>query len=80
VCGPTLADRDNIDSDDNAPSWLDTTSTPSRHQFAVNPLGVQQMACGVTAGAGAAGGPSAGAGFDATIDLNPDYVYESAAA
>src|SRR5438876_1719370 len=28
-------------------------------------------------GAGAAGGPSAGGRFDATIDLNPDYVYES---
>src|SRR5216683_2314152 len=27
--------------------------------------------------AGAAGGPSAGGRFDATIDLNPDYVYES---
>src|SRR5256886_10168919 len=46
--------------------------------FAVNPLGVQEdgvWSDGVAAGA--AGGPSAGGRFDATIDLNPDYVYES---
>jgi hypothetical protein len=44
----------------------------------VNPLGVQEdgvWSDGVDAGA--AGGPSAGGRFDATIDLNPDYVYES---
>src|SRR5207249_2892999 len=41
-------------------------------------LGVQEdgvWSDGVAAGA--AGGPSAGGRFDATIDLNPDYVYES---
>src|SRR5437773_12467328 len=46
--------------------------------FAVNPLGVQEdgvWSDGVAAGA--AGGPSAGGRFDATIDLNPDYVYQS---
>ena len=79
VVRATLADRDNIDSDDNVAILLDTYLDHRRAtMFAVNPLGVQQdgvWSDGVAAGA--AGGPSAGGRFDATIDLNPDYVYES---
>ena len=75
----TLADRDNIDADDHLAILLDTYLDHRRAtMFAVNPLGVQEdgvWSDGVAAGA--AGGPSAGGRFDATIDLNPDYVYES---
>jgi hypothetical protein len=79
VVRATLADRDNIDADDNVAILLDTYLDHRRAVlFAVNPLGVQEdgvWSDGVAAGA--AGGPSAGGRFDATIDLNPDYVYES---
>src|SRR5207247_5817164 len=72
-------DRDNIDADDRIEILLDAYLDHRRATlFAVNPLGVQEdgvWSDGV--GAGAAGGPSAGGRFDATIDLNPDYVYES---
>src|SRR5438132_4478196 len=79
VVRATLADRDNIDADDRVEILLDTYLDHRRALlFAVNPLGVQEdgvWSDGV--GAGAAGGPSAGGRFDATIDMNPDYVYES---
>ena len=79
VVRATLADRDNIDADDRIEILLDTYLDHRRAvMFAVNPLGVQEdgvWSDGVDAGA--AGGPSAGGRFDATIDLNPDYVYES---
>src|SRR5204863_6781156 len=75
----TLADRDNIDADDHVAILLDTYLDHRRAtMFAVNPLGVQEdgvWSDGVDAGA--AGGPSAGGRFDATIDLNPDFVYQS---
>src|SRR5437016_2379101 len=79
VVRATLADRDNIDADDHVAILLDTYLDHRRAtMFAVNPLGVQEdgvWSDGIAAGA--AGGPSAGGRFDATIDLNPDYVYES---
>ena len=79
VVRATLADRDNIDADDHVAILLDTYLDHRRAtMFAVNPLGVQEdgvWSDGVAAGV--AGGPSAGGRFDATIDLNPDYVYES---
>ena len=79
VVRATLADRDNIDRDDRIHILLDTFHDHRRALlFAVNPLGVQQdgvWSDGVDAGA--AGGPSAGGRFDATIDLNPDFVYQS---
>ena len=79
VVRATRAARDNIDADDRIEILLDTYLDHRRATlFAVNPLGVQEdgvWSDGV--GAGAAGGPSAGGRFDATIDLNPDYVYES---
>ncbi|HXF95215.1 MAG TPA: DUF5916 domain-containing protein [Gemmatimonadales bacterium] len=75
----TLADRDQIDADDHVRILLDTYDDRRRAlMFAVNPLGVQQdgvWSDGVDAGA--AGGPGAGFRFDATIDINPDYVFES---
>lgn len=74
----TLADRDNIDQDDQVQLLLDTYNDHRRALlFAVNPLGVQED--GVrTEGqdAGAAGG-GMGGNFDGVIDINPDFVYES---
>ena len=80
VVRATLADRDNIDSDDNIQILLDTYADHRRaFMFAVNPLGVQED--GVRSegqDAGAAGGGSGPTGrFDGVIDLNPDYVWQS---
>src|SRR5574341_199843 len=79
VSRATLADRDNIGTDDRIQILLDTFNDRRRALlFAVNPLGVQQdgvWSDGIDAGA--AGGPSAGFRFDATIDLNPDFIYQS---
>lgn len=80
VVRATLADRDNIDADDNIQILLDTYSDHRRaFMFAVNPLGIQED--GVRSegqDAGAAGGGSGTTGnFNGTIDLNPDYVWES---
>ena len=79
VVRATLADRDQIDADDHVRILLDTYDDRRRAlMFAVNPLGVQQdgiWSDGVDAGA--AGGPGAGFRFDATIDINPDFVFAS---
>jgi hypothetical protein len=78
VIRATLANRDNIDADDKVQILLDTYDDHRRALlFAVNPLGIQEdgvLSDGVEA---AAGGPQAGGRFDATIDLNPDFIYES---
>ncbi len=78
VIRATLANRDNIDADDRVQLLLDTYADHRRALlFAVNPLGVQEdgvLSDGVEA---SAGGPQAGGRFDATIDLNPDFVFES---
>jgi len=76
----TLADRDQIDADDLIRLLLDTYNDRRRAlMLAVNPLGVQQdgiWSDGVDAGA--AGGSGAGGNrFDASIDINPDFVFES---
>ena len=76
----TLADRDQIDADDLIRLLLDTYNDRRRAlMFAVNPLGVQQdgiWSDGVDAGT--AGGAGAGGNrFDASIDINPDFVFES---
>ena len=80
VVRATLADRDNIDADDNIQILLDTYSDHRRaFMFAVNPLGVQEDGVrseGQDAGA-AGGGSGPNARFDGTIDLNPDFVWES---
>ncbi len=79
VVRATLADRDQIDADDYVRILLDTYDDHRRAWlFGVNPLGVQQdgvWSDGVDAGA--AGGPGAGGRMDATIDINPDYVFQS---
>ena len=78
VVRATLADRDNIGSDDNIQILLDTFMDRRRALlFAVNPLGVQQDGVRSEGIAGAAGGGNAGGRFDGIVDLNPDYVYES---
>ncbi|HEX4601310.1 MAG TPA: DUF5916 domain-containing protein [Gemmatimonadales bacterium] len=78
VVRATLADRDNIDTDDRVLLLLDTFADHRRALiFAVNPLGVQEDGIWSDAFEAAAGGPQAGGRFDATIDLNPDFVYES---
>src|SRR2546423_6016147 len=78
VVRATLADRDNIDSDDHIQILLDTFNDRRRALlFAVNPLGVQQDGVRSEGLAGAAGGQNAGFRFDGVIDLNPDYIYQS---
>jgi hypothetical protein len=79
VIRATLADRDQIDADDLVRVLLDTYNDRRRAlMFAVNPLGVQQDGIWSDgADAGAAGGPGAGFRFDATIDINPDFVFQS---
>jgi len=78
VVRATLADRDNIGTDDNIQILLDTFNDRRRALlFAVNPLGVQQDGVRSEGLAGAAGGANAGFRFDGVVDLNPDYVYQS---
>src|SRR6266704_3588930 len=78
VVRATLADRDNIDSDDRIQILLDSYDDHRRALlFAVNPLGVQEDGVWSDGFEASAGGPQAGGRFDAVIDLNPDYVYES---
>src|SRR5881392_4484916 len=78
VVRATLADRDNIDADDNIQILLDTFHDRRRALlFAVNPLGAQQDGVRSEGLAGAAGGANAGFRFDGVVDLNPDYVYQS---
>src|SRR6266567_4552023 len=78
VVRATLAERDNIDADDRVVLLLDTYADHRRAMlFAVNPLGVQEDGVWSDGIEAAAGGPTAGGRLDATIDLNPDYVYQS---
>src|SRR5437867_9946152 len=78
VVRATLADRDKIDADDRIQILLDTYDDHRRALlFAVNPLGVQEDGVWSDGFEASAGGPQAGGRFDAIIDLNPDYVYES---
>ena len=75
----TLADRDNIDRDDQVQLLLDTFDDNRRALlFAVNPLGAQQDGVRSEGNAGSAGGVSAGFRFDGVVDLNPDFVFQSA--
>jgi hypothetical protein len=74
----TLADRDNIDADDKVQILLDTYDDHRRALlFSVNPLGVQEDGVWSDGFSGGAGGASSGGRFDASVDLNPDYVYQS---
>jgi hypothetical protein len=68
----TVADRDNIDSDDNVTIHLDTFDDRRRSFFfAVNPLGVQQD------GVRTEGAVSPGQVFGGETDTNPDFVFDS---
>ena len=85
VVRATHANRDNIDSEDQVQILLDTdNSRQIAFLFGVNPYGVQQDGTRSAQFAGGAGGPSAtGGGFrninplEGTVDLNPDYFFES---
>jgi Domain of unknown function (DUF1083). len=85
VIRATHANRDNISSEDNIQLLLDTNNDRRiAYLFGVNPLGVQQDGTRSAAFFGGAGGSSAtGGGFqninplDGSVDLNPDYVFQS---
>jgi hypothetical protein len=78
VVRATLADRDHISADDHVQILLDTYDDHRRAWlFAVNPLGAQQDGVWSDGVDASAGGPSVGFRFDATIDLNADFVYQS---
>ncbi len=85
VVRATHANRDDIASEDHVQILLDTDNDRQlAFLFGVNPLGVQQDGTRSASFAGGAGGPSAtGGGFrninplDGTVDLNPDYFFES---
>jgi hypothetical protein len=85
VVRATRANRDDIASEDHVQILLDTDNGRQlAFLFGVNPLGVQQDGTRGATFAGGAGGASAtGGGFrninplDGSVDLNPDYVFES---
>ena len=85
VVRATRANRDDISSEDHVQILLDTENDKQlAFLFGVNPLGVQQDGTRSATFAGGAGGASAtGGGFrninplDGSVDLNPDYVFES---
>ncbi|MEO5902972.1 MAG: DUF5916 domain-containing protein, partial [Gemmatimonadaceae bacterium] len=85
VVHATQANRDDIASEDHVQILLDTDNgSQIAFLFGVNPLGVQQDGTRSSQFAGGAGGASAtGGGFrninplDGTVDLNPDYAFES---
>jgi len=68
----TVADRDNISQDDWVRVFLDTFSDRRRaFVFGVNPLGSQED------GVQTEGAFNAGSMFGGTVDLNPDYQFDS---
>jgi hypothetical protein len=85
VVRATKANRDDIASEDHVQILLDTENGQTiAFLFGVNALGVQQDGTRSAQFAGGAGGQSAtGGGFrninplDGSVDLNPDYVFES---
>ena len=85
VVRATKANRDDIASEDHVQILLDTENGRQlAFLFGVNALGVQQDGTRSAQFAGGAGGASAtGGGFrninplDGTVDLNPDYFFES---
>lgn len=85
VVRATSANRDDIASEDHVQILLDTDNARQlAFLFGVNALGVQQDGTRSSQFGGGAGGTSAaGGGFrsvnplDGTVDLNPDYIFES---
>ncbi len=68
----TVADRDNIDNDDHVIIYLDTFNDRRRaFLFAVNALGSQQD------GVRSEGAQATSSLIPGSIDLNPDYYFES---
>jgi hypothetical protein len=68
----SVADRDNLGADDRVVIYLDTFNDRRRaFFFGVNPLGAQED------GVRTEGSTSAGNLFGGSIDLNPDYYFES---
>ncbi|MGH7510078.1 MAG: DUF5916 domain-containing protein [Gemmatimonadales bacterium] len=68
----TVADRDNIESDDHVIIYLDTFNDHRRaFMFGVNPLGVQQD------GVRSEGAQAVTSLTIGSVDLNPDYYFES---
>lgn len=68
----TLADRDNIGSDDQVTIFLDTFNDRRRaYFFGVNPFGVQDD------GVRSEGGFSASSGGSGSTDRNPDFLWQS---
>jgi hypothetical protein len=68
----TVADRDNLSRDDYVRIYLDTFADRRRaFVFGVNPLGAQED------GVQTEGAFNAGSMFGGTIDLNPDYQFDS---
>lgn len=85
VVRATKANRDNIASDDHVQILLDTNDDrQNTFLFGVNALGVQQDGTRSAQFGGGAGGFSATGGgsrtinpLEGSVDLNPDYVFES---
>ncbi|HEY8164191.1 MAG TPA: DUF5916 domain-containing protein [Gemmatimonadaceae bacterium] len=85
VVRATQANRDNIASEDHVQILLDTDNDRQlAFLFGVNALGVQQDGTRSAQFAGGAGGASATGGgfrtinpFEGSVDLNPDYVFQS---
>ena len=84
VVRATRANRDNIGSDDHVQILLDTYDDRRiAFLFGVNPFGVQQDGTRSDNFGGGAGGRSGGGGgvginpLEGSVDLNPDYVFES---
>ncbi|MBL8985816.1 MAG: carbohydrate binding family 9 domain-containing protein [Gemmatimonadetes bacterium] len=85
VVRATRANRDNIASEDHVQILLDTYNDRRiAFLFGVNALGVQQDGTRSDNFGGGAGGRSGGSGgvgginpLDGSVDLNPDYVFES---
>ena len=85
VVRATRANRDNIASEDHVQILLDTNNDRRiAFLFGVNALGVQQDGTRSDQFGGGAGGASATGGgtgninpLDGTVDLNPDYIFES---
>jgi hypothetical protein len=68
----TVADRDNLDADDQVTIFLDTFNDRRRaFFFTVNPLGAQED------GVRSEGGFTAGSLMGGTTDKNPDFLWQS---
>jgi Domain of unknown function (DUF5916)/Carbohydrate family 9 binding domain-like len=68
----TVADRDNLDTDDRVTIYLDTFNDKRRaFFFTVNPIGVQED------GVRSEGGFTAGSLQGGTTDKSPDYLWQS---